>query len=514
MTAVKNFTDWLFRLPSISDRSEVRRRSFLAKISLGLAAGGIIVAAIAISQYQHFGFWPEGLSEVFWDGFFASVGSLLIWFLNRTRSEGGRFGIPYGTMFLVMLIVLVSQSDSPRAILNGRTLMAWVLPIAAAPLILPPKSTYWAATMSVIAIVIMAIRYSLNVNPYAVFFFYGLAFLLWLSARALENALIAAEQETEKYRAVIASVADGIVVVDQNGKTLDANAAVEALLGKDLSALQRQNGQVEIGDRVVEFSWSRVPSVGAVAVVRDITRQIEVERAKDSLLGIASHELRTPLTAILGFADIIEMEMGNDNPRVAAYVKRIQVNVGRLKDLVNSLLDHAQIQAGAFGFRLAEFELLKLTDEVTDLMAGMARDKELVFSLLVDESAPQVVCGDFARLRQVLVNLLGNAIKFTSQGSVTVRVYSLSEMDWGFAVSDTGAGIPSARLPDIFEPFRRGSDYATRNQQGAGLGLAISRQLIELMGGKIEVRSEVGKGTDFLVTLPKTILLENEVSNE
>jgi signal transduction histidine kinase len=134
---------------------------------------------------------------------------------------------------------------------------------------------------------------------------------------------------------------------------------------------------------------------------------------------------------------------------------------------------------------------------------------------LVDEQAPQNILSDFARVRQVFVNLIQNAIKFTDHGSVKVTVFSLPAGDqWGFTVADTGDGIPTSRLPDIFEPFRRGSDYAVRTRQGAGLGLSISKQLVELMGGKIEVRSEVGRGTTFTVTLPQKINQNGDVSHE
>ncbi len=119
----------------------------------------------------------------------------------------------------------------------------------------------------------------------------------------------------------------------------------------------------------------------------------------------------------------------------------------------------------------------------------------------VDPDLPELIVGDSRRLRQILVNLLGNAIKFMEFGEVSVTVKIL-ETEWQMIVQDTGIGIPAERLPDIFEPFRRGSDYATRNHQGAGLGLSIVKKLVTLMDGKIEVQSVEELGSTFTVTLP------------
>jgi signal transduction histidine kinase len=119
----------------------------------------------------------------------------------------------------------------------------------------------------------------------------------------------------------------------------------------------------------------------------------------------------------------------------------------------------------------------------------------------VDAALPELILGDTSRLQQILVNLMGNAIKFTEYGEVNVSVKML-ETEWQMIVQDTGMGIPLERLPDIFEPFRRGSDYATRNHQGAGLGLSIVKNLVALMGGRIDVHSTVEQGSVFTVTLP------------
>jgi signal transduction histidine kinase len=504
---------WLFWLPDILDQDERRRRYFLARVSLVLALAGLFLAAVSFAQYRFLGdIWLEGFQQVYQVAIFASLGYLLIWLLNRAERTSSWV---LGVLALLLLTIAVSYSDTPREVVYGRSLMIWVIPIAIAPLILPSAATFVAATLATFVVTSVTIASDLGVvNYYAILFFYLLAFALWLSARALEDALRAAQREAEKYRVVIESVADGIVVVNREGSLLDANFSAKKLLGPELgTAVHHNDERVQVGDRVVEFSWSPVPLVGQVAVIRDITRQIEVERAKDAMLGNVSHELRTPLSSISGFAEVIGMM--SETPKITDMAKRILVNAGRLTDLVNSLLDHAQIQAGAFRLSPTAFELSKLTNEVWELMSWMAEGKGLIFEILVDEQAPQNILSDFARVRQVFVNLIQNAIKFTDHGSVKVTVFSLPAGDqWGFTVADTGDGIPTSRLPDIFEPFRRGSDYAVRTRQGAGLGLSISKQLVELMGGKIEVRSEVGRGTTFTVTLPQKINQNVDVSHE
>lgn len=135
------------------------------------------------------------------------------------------------------------------------------------------------------------------------------------------------------------------------------------------------------------------------------------------------------------------------------------------------------------------------------ILSGLAEQKSLKLITHVDPTLPELILGDNSRLQQILVNLIGNAIKFTEYGEVSVSVKIL-ETEWQMIVQDTGIGIPAERLPDIFEPFRRSSDYATRQHQGAGLGLSIVKNLVTLMDGRIDVQSTVGQGSVFTVTLP------------
>jgi signal transduction histidine kinase len=269
-------------------------------------------------------------------------------------------------------------------------------------------------------------------------------------------------------------------------------------MGSGLTQLASQgNGQQELSGRVLAFEWSNVKDVGRVAIVRDVSRQVEVERAKDAMLGVVSHEMRTPLAAIIGFAEVIALR----NDMATPFAERIRVNAQRLTYMVNDLLDHAQMQSGKLKIRNEPFSPASLLLLVRNLLSGLAEQKSLKLITHVDPALPELIIGDNSRLQQILVNLIGNAIKFTEYGEVNVSVRML-ETEWQMIVQDTGIGIPAERLPDIFEPFRRGSDYATRQHQGAGLGLSIVKKLVELMEGRIDMLSTVGQGSVFTVTLP------------
>ncbi len=496
---------WLFFVPPIQNPDEARRRAILARVLVFLILLAVFMSAQMTTLFPA----DQVVSGQFLQNdevrtlfVAAQLGSLffaVVWWLNRWNLKS--IGWLPSVITELLFIVIISQSDTPVELIDGRSLMLWVLPIALSPLILPSWTAFLSAAACSIAISVIAVMIHHGINIYAISGLLALAFVSWLSARALEQALRAARNEAEKNRVILENVADGVLVVDDAGNVQIANPAAHALLGDALEeAACQSESRVEYPGRIVEFSWATIQGVGRAAVVRDITRQVEVERAKDALLRTVSHELRTPLAAISGFADVIKMLSQND--KISEMAVRISANVGRLKEMVNSLLDQAQIQAGTLQLVSAPFSPRKLAQDVYSLMSGLAAEKDLAFDINFDPEVPETVIGDYERLRQVLVNLVGNAIKFTDHGSIDLKLMKICYERWGFSVRDTGDGIPTVRIPDIFKPFRRGSDYATRTRQGAGLGLSISKQLVEMMGGDISVQSEVGKGTTFIVSIP------------
>jgi PAS domain S-box-containing protein len=238
-------------------------------------------------------------------------------------------------------------------------------------------------------------------------------------------------------------------------------------------------------------------------------------RAKSQFLANMSHEIRTPMNGILGMTELL-LETG-----LAETQRRFALTVHRsgtaLLQIINDILDFSKIEAGKLEIESADFEPRATLDDVTELLAHRARAKGLALECRVDAQVPVCLRGDAMRLRQILVNLIGNAVKFTERGGIVVEV-SCDDTDrhpgtgapgeactLRFSVADTGIGIPLDGIDRLFQAFNQVDGSTTRRYGGTGLGLVICKQLVELMGGRIDVASEVGRGTTFSFTLPLAI---------
>jgi len=219
--------------------------------------------------------------------------------------------------------------------------------------------------------------------------------------------------------------------------------------------------------------------------------------AKSRYLANVSHEIRSPLNAIYGYAQLVERDP-EVNPQEAARV--IRRCAEHLTSLVEGLLDVSQIAKGVLRVRSEEVRLMSFLDGIVAMMAPAAAAKGLEFAFEPPARLPEVVRMDPSRFRQVLINLLSNAIKFTQAGKVTLRLRYAGQIA-RFEIIDTGPGIAPDELERIFEPFERGTDETKRSLPGAGLGLSISRTIVEILGGSMEVESTPGQGTLFRVTM-------------
>lgn len=222
-------------------------------------------------------------------------------------------------------------------------------------------------------------------------------------------------------------------------------------------------------------------------------------RAKSEFLTNMSHEMRTPLTGVLG---IIDMLLTNDLTEEQRYfLNMAQTSAGTLKQLVNDILELSMIETGKVCFIMQSFDIRTCIRFAADMFKMEVERKSLGFLLEIDERIPETIVGDAVRLRQVLVSLVGNAVKFTEQGTIVISV-RLEQDVLRFVVRDTGIGIPADYLNSIFEKFTQADVSLTRKYGGAGLGLALTRQIVENMGGKIRVDSVPGQGSEFCFTIP------------
>jgi len=225
--------------------------------------------------------------------------------------------------------------------------------------------------------------------------------------------------------------------------------------------------------------------------------------AKSEFLANMSHEIRTPMNPILGMTEVLlEME---STVRQRELLEIIRSASQSLLDIINDILDFSKIEAGKVRLENIEFDLKMLLDEVTDLIALKAREKGLTLRTDIDPALTPNIYGDPVRLRQVLLNLAGNAIKFTEKGNIIIRAYLSKEQGGNcirLEIQDTGIGLSVEAQSLLFQPFTQGDGSTTRKYGGTGLGLSISKQLVELMGGRIGVKSREGQGSLFYVTLP------------
>ncbi len=225
----------------------------------------------------------------------------------------------------------------------------------------------------------------------------------------------------------------------------------------------------------------------------------EASRQKSAFLATMSHELRTPLNGILGFAELLKYEL--DNPAHQEYATVIQQSGEHLLNLVNEILDLAKIESGEMTFKRIPVPLADLVAESAAGHQVAAESKGLRFALHLAQDLPEAFATDPTRLRQILNNLLNNAVKFTQKGEISLTV-SQTDGEIIFAVRDTGVGIPPESLDTIFEKFKQLENFLTREHGGTGLGLALVKQLVEHMGGRVTLESEVGVGSTFTVYLP------------
>ena len=356
----------------------------------------------------------------------------------------------------------------------------------------------------------------------------------------------------EAFRIVFQASSIGIALVDKNDRYVDVNYAFEKqfelardqFVGKSLAEMgaesqlrllplleaidgapaaeaeeitfQNQNG------RRTGLLWTREVeidnSLHRLCLLLDITDRKEMEeelrrariaaeastKAKSAFLANMSHEIRTPLNGILGFTGLTLQTKLDAEQR--ENLETVEHSARSLLRIISDILDFSKIEADRLDLESAPFSLRECLEKAAETVLVSASQKQLLFSWTVSPRTPDLLLGDEIRLRQILLNTMGNAVKFTSEGSVTTEVGATSfdgrRVELQFAVRDTGIGVPPEKQRFIFEPFRQAEGYMTRKYGGTGLGLAIVKRLLDLVGGRIWVESKEGVGSTFYFTAP------------
>jgi len=247
-----------------------------------------------------------------------------------------------------------------------------------------------------------------------------------------------------------------------------------------------------------------------IAVKEDITQRklyeqelLEMNKLKTQLLANVSHDMRTPLGVIIGYAELLmEGFYGKISQKQETVLKEIVGSSDRLLVFIENLIGQAQIESGRLVLRQNQFEPAQLIQAAQEFGSVLAKKKNISLEGEIEPNFPQVLFGDIYWLKQIVINLVGNSLKFTDTGRVRLYLYQPSKDEWTIEVADTGIGIQPKDQELIFEPFRRAEESSVQQHAGSGLGLSIVRDLAKLMNGQIELESEVGKGTTIRVILP------------
>jgi len=368
----------------------------------------------------------------------------------------------------------------------------------------------------------------------------------------------ALDEERNKLNAVIKNMTDGLVVTAMDNSIIVANPAVEAMLGlpadsiigRDLREVFTEIDISEIVSEVIKSGGAEIIQkdfnlqdrkviratssgihtekelLGVITLLRDITKEWEVDRMKTEFISTVSHELRTPLTSVLGFSKMILKRMEKDispylnelgshltkeeeqsirkaEEKIKENLKIIISEGERLTSLINDVLDISKMEAGKIEWKMEPLSISDVIDHAMAATSALFYQKGLEAIKDIEDGLPMVT-GDRDRLIQVITNLISNAVKFTEKGSVTCRARKINN-EMIVSVIDTGIGIAPADQPKVFERFKQVGDTLTDKPKGTGLGLAISKQIVEHHGGRIWVESEIGMGSNFSFTLPVSV---------
>ena len=342
------------------------------------------------------------------------------------------------------------------------------------------------------------------------------------ASAAIERLQAVLSAEKSKMKVMVERMSEGVAMFDEKDELVIANSAFKEMTGGDLSLLgeldeiKKRRKQPKVLDIHLEKPYPRVINsesacieddngryLGIVALLRDVSKEREIEQMKSDFVSLVSHELRTPLVAIKGAADnLLDGLAGELNDTQKDCLILSKRNIDRLNRLISDLLDISRIEAGKIQLNKQPADAASIVKDVLGLFQASAKEKNIALELLLPEEIPLVTI-DSDKINQVLTNLVGNALKFTpAQGKITIKAFR-AENFLQIEVRDTGVGIPKQDLEKVFDKFYQvDRNKSFTSVKGTGLGLPISKGIVERHGGKIWAESEIGKGSKFIFTLP------------
>jgi signal transduction histidine kinase len=441
-----NVAQWL-DVPS-TDPDDARRRKLLNILLAAMAPLSILVV-LATTFGQRAGLALERQIILYLGSFAMLLVVGIVLAVNRYWS-----GDVASSFFLLSITIISAFIDEPQQVVGGRTLFVFTIPILMASFLLRPWVSF--VMTGLISLLLTAVAQSAQLAPNLIgmLTLFAIALVSWLAARTMERAL------------------------------------------EDLRIINR-----ELDQRVEERTRDLAEANEQLAVANEQLK--ELDRLKSGFVSIVSHELRTPLNSVLGFAEMLEASIyGPLTEKQLDAIGRIITNTEQLLHLVNELLDQARIEAGVLTLEKEPFSPTELIQDLQSTVGLQVEAKELELICNIAADVPTNLSGDPGRLQQILVNLVNNAVKFTEKGTIDVCIYRPDTAHWALSVSDTGPGIPPEKQALVFEPFLQLDGSTTRKHGGIGLGLSIVKQLTHLMGGEINLESQVERGSTFIVVLP------------
>jgi signal transduction histidine kinase len=469
-----------------------------------------------------------------------------------------------GKTRLASYTFLVIPTLSPIFLFSDvdRVLILYVLPTMAASFLLEPPASFVFSLMATFSYTAAYLLRPLahDYNYVSIISLFLMALVAWLASSSLERALEESRRhvreldrrveertqdlaeslsrehaEASKMQAILQSIDDGVIVLDQNRRAIVVNRAAcdmldlaePDMLGADIGTIMGQSVggedrasvmnivgreslpdglKVAWGDKTMLLGFASVelPLVtggGLVMVMRDITKEAEIDRMKSEFVSIVSHELRVPLSVVRGYVDMLAMGMaGAINDTQRNFLAVVKTNADRLSAIVDELLDLSRIESGKIQPDLGSVSAASVIEEVAAALRREFSEKNLRLDVSVPSDLPDALA-DRNRLVQVVTNLLTNALKYTPAGWVKVSAFASGEFVQ-VDVTDSGIGMTPDDCRKLFTRFFRASTSRGRDIPGTGLGLSITRSLVEMHGGRIWVESAVGQGSTFSFTIP------------